>query len=218
MVNPNDRHHAKLEKDVVDHAQAHGWCVGSATYHEAMPEPVKVALSRCWDPAALYVRGRADRVAVKDQRCILFEAKTNSGRHVRAAIEAGPLCHYHRLGIACLYVYRDVKDGYESAFWTTNMPEPDAILIPAAWSWPMRQYFRKQLRSTWPDQDVSLIPPTNGSNDPFVCFSRDQLNEKAVQWRNVFMDAAVSEDILTGTPPPQRVERELDADDITWGW
>lgn len=193
MVNPNDPHHAALEAEIIAHAIDHQWVIGEATYHSVMPDPVRRALQRCWDPAALYVRGRADRVAVRGQQCVLFESKTNSGKHLRASIEALPVSHYVRIGVPCLYVYRDIKDAFESAFWTTAMPRIDVVFIPADWSDPMKRYFRREFHITWPEADIQdLAWSVNGSNDPFMLISRDALAEAFVDWRAVFAaDGAV---------------------------
>jgi hypothetical protein len=231
MVSPDDPHHAALETEVIAFAEAHGWAVGSATYHTVMPEAVKIALSRCYDPSALYVRGRADRVAVKGQHCRLFEAKTNSGRHLRASIEAGPICHYISTGIPCLYIYRDVKDGFEAAFWTTAMPCIDVVFLPELWTPPLQRYFQTQFRRVWPHVDIAPLPRTNGSNDPFVVIRRDALAERLVDWRAMFAatppidppgihqeDPVLVDDDWIDTPPaaPKPVLRELHADDIKW--
>lgn len=186
MADPNDPHHAALEADIVAHAIAHGWVVDSATYHRVMAEPVRLALQRCWDPAALYIRGRADRVAVKDQHCRLFEAKTNSGRWLRAAIEALPVSHYVRLGLPCLYVYRDVKDGFETAFWTTAMPRIDVIFLPDRWCEPLARYFRDRFMEVWPGTEIQTLPAVNGSHDPYLLLSRESMIAAAVSWRDVF--------------------------------
>jgi hypothetical protein len=185
MVRPDDPHHAQLEGDVIAHATACGYHVGSATYHTVMPEPVRDALSRCWDVAALYIRGRADRVAVRDQRCILFEAKTNSGPWPRAAIEALPLSFYVRLGVPCLYVYRDVTRGFELAFWTTNLPIIDVIFLPHRFS-QLDQVYRQEFARVWPGIEIQALPGCNGSRDPYVAIRRESLEAVAVDWRAVF--------------------------------
>lgn len=205
MAHPSDPHHAALEADVIAHATANAWAVGSATYHTVMPEPVRLALQRCWDPAALYVRGRADRVAVKDQRCVLFETKTNSGRYLRASIEALPVSFYIRLGVRCLYVYRDVKDGFEAAFWTDAMPSIDVIFLPDRWTTQLRQFFRDQFRHVWPDAAIQPIHAVNGSNDPYLCVSRESMIAAAVPWRDVF-SATVVESPQPGPRSPITVE------------
>ena len=216
MADPNDPHHAALEAEIVACATAHGWTVGSATYHTVMADPVRLALQRCWDPAALYVRGRADRVAVKDQRCVLFEAKSNSGRWARAAFEALPVSHYIRLGVPCLYVYRDVKDGFETAFWTTAMPRIDVIFLPDRWSVQLRKFYRDAFGKVWPDTEITTIRAVNGSNDPYLAVSRESLVAAAVSWRDVFAETV-------DPPTPDQEPKStlcttdpLTADDLSW--
>jgi hypothetical protein len=186
MANPNDPHHAALEAEIIACATTYAWVVGSATYHTVMADPVVLALQRCWDPAALYIRGRADRVAVKDQRCVLFEAKTNSGCWPRGAFEALPIRHYIRVGVPCLYVYRDMKDGFEAAFWTTAMPAIDVIFLPDQWAPSLLRYFRDRFQEMWPDVEVLHIPAVNGSNDPYLVLSRASMQAVGVDWRAVF--------------------------------
>jgi len=190
-IDPNDPHHLALERDIITFAESHDWVIGSATYHSVMPQPVQLALQRCWDPAALYVRARADRVAVKENDCRLFEAKTNSGQWNRAAIEANPICHYIRLGIPCLYIYRDYKDGFEAAFWTTAMPCIDVVFLPDRWDAALRRYFRGQFRDVWPDVEIQSLSSVNGSCDPYVVISRESLTAVAVDWRAIFATVPV---------------------------
>lgn len=179
----DDKDHARVEAEVVQFATDHGWLVGAATYHQAMPDPVVTALSRCWDPAALYIRGRADRCAVKEEHCVLFEVKTNPGKWTRAAIEALPLSYYIRLEIPCLYIWRD--HGEDFAFWTTELPVIDVIFLPRRFS-QLHRFFRKQFTKDFPDVEIVETPGTSGSDDPFVVIRRDAIQERGVDWKQVF--------------------------------
>jgi len=195
MADPNDPRHLALEREIIAFAELHGWIIGSATYHTVMAAPVVMALQQCWDPAALYVRGRADRVAVKENHCRLWEAKTNPGRWLRGAFEANPICHYIRLGVPCLYIYRDYRNGngFEAAFWTTAMPQIDVVFLPDRWDAALRRYFRQQFRAIWPDVDIQSWSGVNGSCDPYVLISRESLIAAAVDWQQVFAAVPIIE-------------------------
>jgi hypothetical protein len=184
-----------------------------------MPEPLRSALSRCWDPAALYVRARADRVAIREQQCVLFDPKTNSGSHSRASLEALPIINYLRLGIPCLFVYRDMKDRFETAFWTTTLPEVDAIFLPPQRTKELQNYYRVQLRQAWPDTDlVEHLPTNGGSNDPYVVIRREAFMACGVDWQQVF--ASTADGTMSPSPvPPKRPNafgHDLSVDQIEW--
>jgi hypothetical protein len=184
LINSVD--HDRLESEVIAHATAHGWVVGCATYHTVMAEKVREALSRCWDDAALYIRGRADRCAVKNQRCILFECKTNPGPWLRASIEALPLSRYVRLGVPCLYIYRD-RQGTDFAFWTTDLPTIDVIFLPDRFP-ELDRFYRARLEQAFPGVEIQSLWGTNGSGDPFAVIRPESLIEKSIDWKSVFVD------------------------------
>jgi hypothetical protein len=185
MARTDDPHHQELEHDVITYGTTHGWQMGAGTYHSVMPERTIRALQCCWDPTALHVRARADRVAVKDQFCLLWEGKTNSGSKDRALFEALPLAFYVWNELRCLYIYRDVVRGYESAFWTTRLPEFFEILIPPRHP-ELHPHYRAMFARVWPSIQVTDFVPVNGSGDPFIAVTRDRLAACAVDWREVF--------------------------------
>jgi hypothetical protein len=178
------RGHSTLEAEISSHATGCGWLVASATYHDVMPEPMRIALARCYAPAALYVRFRADRIAVREQCCIPFEVKTTAG--ARFPVAALPLSHHVRQGIPVLYVLRHLTTGREWAFWTHKLPAFCEVVIPDAWSERMRDYFTQRFYEIWPAAYIGTMPKNGGSNHPLIYFTFDALDAASIDWRQVF--------------------------------
>jgi hypothetical protein len=117
-----DANHDRLEADVKDFLTNEGFLTASATYHDVYDEPMVEILQTRYSPTALYIRGRADRVAVHSGLPIEFEyeCKTNSGKHRNMAVEALPWLHHLSkvsLGVRCLYVYRDTVASMDRGVW-----------------------------------------------------------------------------------------------------
>lgn len=188
----NDLHHQILERDVTKYAESRGWLVGAGTYHDAMPQPVVNILRKIDTPMGLYVRGRSDRVAVRGNRCHLFETKTtNHEGSDRIPIEMLPLaCHIElarSFDVAVLYVCRMVHCGFECGFFTSHPPVPAEFIIPA-WRWALWQqmWFHRIMTRVWPGVPISIVDNMGRSGDPFGWFSRNDLDAVGFDWRTVF--------------------------------
>ena len=126
--------HKNLEDDVTDYLLDKGFIVHQSTYHEVMPRVLARILSLRFSLTALYLRGRADRIAIHRELPIEFEweAKTHARKDKRdLTIEALPLVHHmakSRLGVDCLYAAR--VHGKDVGFWVSNLPEIKCVFLP----------------------------------------------------------------------------------------
>jgi hypothetical protein len=169
MVSVDDPRHAKLEADMNEFLDAQGFMTASATYHTVMPAEVRDRLSRVNTPSALYLRTRADRVAIhrKHQVCFEYECKTRDPATIKTnlAIEAFPLAQHiykARLGVKVLYAYRDEANGIDCGFWCDRLPPIDKIIVPHR-----GEAIAAYLSQAFPGIGQVRME-TRGSGDPFV--------------------------------------------------
>ena len=168
--------HQELELDVTRYLEENGYLVDSAPYHEKMLKPIVHRLENIYTPTALYLRGRADRIAVHIHRDTVFEweAKTHgTSQWHNMAIEALPLArHIHKaeFDVKTLYCYRDPTRGYEIGFWTNNIPSIWKVVMPTRrWPEELIHWYEEQISIWYPGIQIQRIRGTNkGSNDPFV--------------------------------------------------
>jgi hypothetical protein len=166
--------HDVLEGHVADELQSLGYLVTRATYHEVMNEEVANRLKGIYDPTALYVRGRADRIAVHRYHPTVFEfeAKTHeSERYNDLTIEALPMVHHIarcRLGVRCLYVYHNPAELFPRGFWVGSMPRVRDLWIPGRWQPLMAEFFRKTFSEFFPGIEIKMGARVSGSGDPFL--------------------------------------------------
>lgn len=194
IITPDYRPHAQLEKDVTSYLESSGFIVDSAPYHEKMKPQIIKTLQNIYTPTALYLRGRADRIAIKKYPPSVFEweAKTHQSRKYGDwCIESLPLCThkiiYDLLGIRCLYVYRDPFRGYDSGFWIKNIPTVRELKMPPRWNSnnSLKMYFLKVFKKIFPNtniSDMSYAPA--GSGDPFVIID-ESIVKKLPHWKNL---------------------------------
>lgn len=177
-IMPSILSHKTLETDIAEYLDRKGFWVGAATYHEVLPDNIKRRLSAIYTPTALYLRGRADRIAVHKTGDVVieWEAKTHtSGQRHDMTLEALPLCHHMdnaNLGVICLYVYRDTDCGYECGFWTEQLNTRDVpvrvIMIPGRWNADQRAWYRKQFARVLPGVQIVDTGRNAGTGDPFL--------------------------------------------------
>ena len=204
MANINDPTHKALEQDAIDLFKEYGFSISEATYHSVMDDSVVKILQDLWTPTALYLRGRADRVAVRKSppMALQWEAKTHeSKKYHDMTLEVLPVCAYLalcRLGIDCLYVYRDpptiknkeiVHLGYEKGFWICNIPDPRVIMIPQRWpTQALNQVWtekcKDRIRSFFPDTPIRITNQNYGSGDPFLIID-ESVVVNLPDWREI---------------------------------
>lgn len=164
--------HDTFENEVTAWLESQDFFCHSATYHNTLPEPMTHRLQHCWTETAMYLRGRADRVAVHKVQPFVFEYECKT--HDRPdkpnmALELGPL-GFHlakaRYGVKCLYIYR--HNGRECGFWIHEMPPARVVMIPPKWTEDGMKYYAKFAAEFFPGVNVVSGLNSRGSGDPFV--------------------------------------------------
>lgn len=174
QITPENQAHEKLEQDAKDFLSELGFLTDEATYHTVMNLEVKDRLSRIYTPTSLYLRGRADRIAVHKSLPLVFEweAKTHESRNLHdMLLEALPLCHHlikAQLDVECLYVYRNPHKNHEAGFWIKDIPTVRIIMIPSRWSGDQISWFTGQFKRFFPETDIRSTGSNAGSGDPFL--------------------------------------------------
>jgi hypothetical protein len=166
--------HDRCEQDVIQYLQSLGFLLGEATYHEVMEKVAKDRLASIYSPTSLYIRGRADRIAVHQTKPIVFEweAKThNPGPYHDMLIELLPILHHLKraeLGVRCLYVYNDYEKGYDVGFWTNGMPTVRQVYLTPRFTPELKGVVDNAIAEYFPHTTVRQTTGTKGSNDPFL--------------------------------------------------
>jgi hypothetical protein len=199
VADVNNPDHVQLEADVAELLGELGYLTDSATYHTVMRKEVQDLLKFCNTPTGLYIRGRADRIAIHKHAtlCFIWEAKTRrDSTYEDVLIEALPLAHHVRSGIRCLYVFRHCGRGleYEGAFWTDNLPPINQIIIPTRWGDEYMDYFRSVFSGVFPTVPIQERQKTRGSDDPYVIILKKDRDQWFVEWKvylRNFTDAAL---------------------------
>lgn len=170
MISVHHPPHRVLEADITAYLVEAGYAVESAPYHDTYDPDVAALLKRRDSPTALYLRARADRVAVHRTQPVEFEweAKTHLSetRH-DLTIELFPLLLHRlhaRVGVACLYCCR--IRGQDVGCWADRLPiltvmRPTGRPHRAAWERSLVEQFA-------PDARVIDLATCVGSGDPFV--------------------------------------------------
>lgn len=188
--------HDRFEEEVARELESLGFRVAKAGYHQVFPEEIADLLKLRFSLTALYVRMRADRVAIHSQLPVEFELeiKTNSGPHANMALEAFPLA-VHRLlaeyGVRCLYVYRDITQNMEVGFWAGAMPPPVNVNIPDRWTGQEAEQFREILNRAFPGVPIRQIPWRWGSGDPFAVIAAEKVR-CLPDWRSLVKELITS--------------------------
>lgn len=170
----NDSQHVVFVDRITTYLEELNFLVDEATYHEVMKEETRERLRVLYTPTSLYIRGRADRIAVHKvvRLCIMWEAKTNNGNYRNMAMEALPIVNHLKTGVRCLYLYWDVVDGFEGGFWVNELPPIDRILLPNRWDAGMVKYFGAEFDRWLPGVPVVPTGRNSGSGTPFIIIKR----------------------------------------------
>ena len=196
--------HRALEAEVIGGLQERGFLVGNLAYHETLSDELQRRLQRVECPAALVTRTRSDRVVVHADlpACFFLELKTGT---VRAAQDFMPelvqlsvhMAEALYAGAKTLYVYRNLHDSFESAFWVdVTMPRPACILIGR-----QRQHligYARFLAQFWPRLPVQVCNFPN-SGDPCLRIPQGTLPQTA--WGDLVQE--LMDGVRAGTLPPR---------------
>ena len=177
--------HSDLEEDVRQYLAARGFWTTELTYHECLPGEWVRKLQDRWSPTALYIRGRADRLAMHPTAEVEFEweAKTHkSSRKHDLCIEALPLLHHllkGRVDVQCLYIYRNPFVNEEVGFWTDVMPKIREVHIPQRWDDEQMSWFHQVLETYFPRIPLreTYWNATKGSGDPYIIIDRSVVRD-----------------------------------------
>jgi len=188
--------HQSLEVRIRTLLRDLGFLTVEETYHTIMPLEIKTALQNMYNPTALYLRGRADGVAIHPTLNIAFEweAKTHvSTRYHDMTLEALPVCHHiakSQLGAECIYCYHNPHTGHEKGFWSYNLPAIRELVIPGRWTDSQRLWFEVTFRKFLPgDITIRHTESNKGSGDPFIIIDESTVNE-LVSWRDLILTAS----------------------------
>lgn len=179
----NTIEHSQLETDATEYLTAAGFVVAEAPYHATMAEEDVEALQQTVTPTALYIRSRADRIAIRQSPPLVFEweAKTHTtNKRHDCTLEALPVAIHllkAQLDIRCLYVYRDPYKGYEVGFWIHDFPEVRVIMIPDRWGDAWTAWFQGVFSNFFPGVKIVDRIKTRGSGDPFLIIDESIIRE-----------------------------------------
>ncbi|MFH0938262.1 MAG: hypothetical protein V1899_03140 [Planctomycetota bacterium] len=183
-IDPSFEPHAKLEDIAVNYIQACGYSIHAQTYHETLPQTIQDLLIKSHSISALYVRGRADRLAIGRNRIFEFEIKTHSSKQYSdLSLEVLPLLIHlqKRRFIDCLYVCR--VNSQEFGFWVSRLPKIRTIFIP-----PVRknEFVASLVEEFAVRNEVTDLNrrSANGSCDPFVIIDKSVV-ASLCDWRNL---------------------------------
>jgi hypothetical protein len=194
-ITPDYKPHKDLESDIRAYTAGLGFKTSEATYHTVMAAEVVKILQRRFTPPALYIRARADRVAVHGVRCVEFEleAKTHqSTRFHDMTLELLPLVfHIAKLevGVDCLYAYRNPFLDENMGFWVSAIPPIRDITIPDRLEWKqLRGWVDGLINQFFPETKVLRKPYCgNGSGDPYLIIDRKDVL-RLRDWRGLIQD------------------------------
>ena len=178
MPRVDDPNHAALEAEILEILESRGYLVASAPYHDRMPSALVRALSCNSFPTSLYLRTRADRVAVNPGNGQVFEweAKTRDSSSSGMLLEALPLAFHivqARYAVRCLYAFRNVRLGTNYGFWCRRAPAIEEIVIPTGNKVPNAVYwFKEVFDDAFPGIPVRTTTRVCGSNDPYAVIDR----------------------------------------------
>lgn len=175
-ITPDIITHQTLESEATEYLNKNGYLVDAATYHTKMRREIVERLQRTYNPTSLYLRGRADRIAIHKIYPVAFEweAKTHTSEvYHDMTLEALPLCHHiskARLGVECLYIYQDnyPRHEHEVGFWVTQLPPIREIKIPNRWDSATINWYRVMFGLFLPGVRVVEMGRGGGSGDPFI--------------------------------------------------
>lgn len=185
--------HATLENDVTNFLVANGFATASATYHDVMPKEMTRRLQQITQPTALYIRHRADRIAIHNSLDLVFEweAKTHVSRQYHdMTIEVLPLIHHlakAALDVRCLYVYRNTYHGHDVGFWVHDLPiiPIRCAMIPGRWRGTWFRGWIMNLVEQWlPGVPVVETRGNAGSGDPFIIID-EQVVSGLLTWESI---------------------------------
>jgi hypothetical protein len=183
--------HNSLETDVNEFLKSNNFITCSATYHDVMPTDAVKILQYRFDMTSLYIRGRADRIAIHKTIPITFEweCKTHINQKYKdLTIELLPLAHHIskvELGVDCLYIFR--TDIAEGGFWANDLPEIRQIWMPPRKEYEkLRDLFKRIIENIYKTKKITESV-VSGSGDPFLIIDKSVI-VNLPDWRKLITD------------------------------
>lgn len=181
-ITPGYEPHAQLEERIESYLKGQGFFVDSLTYHDRLPEEVVRILQYRNTPTALYLRGKADRIAIHPKYEIEFEWETKTHENSKyrdLTIECLPLVfHILRspLGVRCLYACAIPHISKEFGFWIHEFPPVREIHIPSRWELDTREWFKAIFRVHFPTVFIRDVRWNRRfSGDPYLIIDKSEL-------------------------------------------
>ncbi len=176
----NAVHHRALQDEVVEFLKSQSVYIWEWTYHDSLPASVVDDLTKQSNPTALFLRTRADLVAISKLESVLIEIKSIPRNHKNLAVEALPLAYHvamHQLmGVLCLYIFRD-HQGREGCFLASRnrLPRISCIIIPESVPVKQASWYGEIFQENFPGVPIRRVPSVSGSGDPFAIIQHQDL-------------------------------------------
>lgn len=190
-ITPDDPLHERLLGRVDGWLTENGFLLSSTTYHDAWPASMIDLIKNRWSATALYLRGRADRLAVHRELPLEFEYEAKACRPTRPnlAIEALPLMHSldrAKRHVRILYACTDQK-GADRGFWCHKPPSFSRMFLPENAYRNRARYYGGLLAAEF-GKPKTIAPVREGSGDPFILVREADLLRLA-SWQKLVAEA-----------------------------
>jgi hypothetical protein len=168
--------HDQFYEFVRSYLNDNGYEAVSSTYHEHWGTMAQRLIKDKYDPTSLYVRFRADNVAIShdSKRTFQWDAKTNqSPQYENMSLELLPLIIHkviwEQLAVDTLYCYYDFTRKKHSGFWMHNFPLISRIIVPSdRQKSPHSEWLKALIEKQFPNIPMTFSYSVKGSGTPFV--------------------------------------------------
>ena len=195
MPSTRDPLHVRIELEVSSYLQEKGYSVHSQTYHDVLPAGIVKALTDRWSSAALYIRARADRLAIHPLIDSQFEFEAKSGGGPDLCLEVSPLLDHvgkwRESGIDCLYAFE--CGNTSGGFWASSPPPVRVIMQPRGTRYDNKAIdrLRQKCAAYFPAVKYCVIEKSNGSGDPFCVIDKSNTLNLPT-WKGLIDAAAIA--------------------------
>lgn len=185
--------HTALELEFDEYLRSMGFLTFAAPYHETMPPEIQRRLQFRDSYTSLYLRARADRVAIHENLPLEFEweVKTHdNSRYSDLCIELLPLLHHIQkasLGVRCLYVFRIPHTNTDGCFWVHRRPPVRDAWITSRGG----KFLAKWTAELIPEANQIHRDPRGGTKDPFVVIDKAEVSKQR-NWRVAVAEAVTA--------------------------
>ena len=192
-ISPDDLHHDALETSVKAFLEERTYLVPQAiTYHASLEPTVATILKTRYSSTALYLRTRADRLAIHPTLNIDFEFECKTCQsYPDLAFEALPFVHHllnSELGVRCLYALKNLATKRDYGFWATWAIVNDLreLRMPSGFKMDSPEVFTAFCKTRLPNVPIKE-GASAGSRDPFFVIDRRTVIDYP-NWTNLILD------------------------------